>query len=193
MLKRAAHRWQPAPASDRYTSLDVMRGAALFGVLMVNLLLAFRCRCSRICGDCRTCRVAGTRGGPAVGRLLEFKALTLFSFLFGVGTAIQAERAAARGIAVTPFLLRRFAVLAAFGICHIVLIWNGDILTLYAVCGLLLVPLLGLPARLWRRSGLRRWCCRICPLGIAWPAQDAIRAVPRRRPRLRTRRVRWRS
>jgi hypothetical protein len=78
--------------------------------------------------------------------LLEFKAVSLFSLMFGIGSAIQAERAAARGVNVTRFLVRRYLILLALGLCHLLLIWDGDILVLYAVCGLLIVPLLRLPA-----------------------------------------------
>ena len=154
-----------------------MRGAALFGVLMVNLLGAFRISLFA--------HIAGLPDHP--GRwnhavellsagLLEFKALTLFSFLFGVGTAIQAERAAARGMAVTRFLVRRFAVLGLVGAAHVVLIWNCDILMLYAVCGLLLVPLLRLDVRVLTAIGLAALVLPNLPLGIAWPPAEAIRA-----------------
>jgi len=74
---------------------------------------------------------------------IEFKALTLFSFLFGVGVAIQAEHIP--GQLRRWFLIRRFGALLAIGIIHMLFIWNGDILTLYAICGFALIPLLGLP------------------------------------------------
>lgn len=156
-------------AGERYYSLDLMRGVALFGVLMVNLLSAFRMSLfthMTATPDFTDMLIAG---------LLEFKALTLFSFLFGVGTAIQAERAAPRGIQVSRFLVRRFVVLAAVGVAHIVLIWNGDILLLYAVCGLLMVPLLRLPARALAAIGLAALVLPNVPLGVAWPSAEAIR------------------
>ena len=74
--------------------------------------------------------------------LVEFKAVTIFSFLFGVGIGIQSGR----GRHSPSFLIRRFLVLLTIGIVHATLIWNGDILTLYAICGLLVIPLLRLPA-----------------------------------------------
>ena len=74
--------------------------------------------------------------------LVEFKALTLFSFLFGAGVAIQTERAGGKD---AYFFLRRFGALLAIGLAHMTLVWNGDILALYAVCGLLLLPLRKLP------------------------------------------------
>ena len=79
---------------------------------------------------------------------LEFKAFTIFSFLFGVGIAIQMERAAARNVHVRYFLLRRMAWLFVLGTAHLFLVWNGDILALYAICGLLLLPLAALPSPL---------------------------------------------
>jgi uncharacterized protein len=75
---------------------------------------------------------------------LDFKALTIFSFLFGVGIAIQIERAESRKVHVIPFLLRRFTWLCVFGLAHMFLIWDGDILTLYGVCGLIVLPALRL-------------------------------------------------
>jgi uncharacterized protein len=74
--------------------------------------------------------------------LFEFKAITLFSFLFGVGVCIQAERMAKRDVDIRRFLRRRFAVLLAFGLGDMFLIANVDILTLYALCGLLLIPMI---------------------------------------------------
>uniref|UniRef100_Q01SV0 DUF418 domain-containing protein n=1 Tax=Solibacter usitatus (strain Ellin6076) TaxID=234267 RepID=Q01SV0_SOLUE len=140
--------FQPVGETGRYRYLDVLRGIALFGVLLVNLLTGFRMSMFQ--------HFAQAHSHPGrvnwlvdtlVATFVEFKALTLFTFLFGVGIAIQAERSAARGVPVTPFLLRRFLVLMAFGLAHMFLIWNGDILLLYAVCGLLIVPSLRLPPR----------------------------------------------
>ena len=87
-----------------------------------------------------------TRTGPespleSVFRIfIEFKAVTIFSFLFGVGIGIQSGRGRHSG----TFLIRRFLVLLLIGIVHATLIWNGDILVLYAICGLLVIPLLRL-------------------------------------------------
>ena len=133
------------PLTERIVALDALRGAALFGVLLVNLESDFRVSLFQKMLTPHT--HAGWLNYATdllVAGVFEFKAFTLFSFLFGVGVAIQTERMAAN---VTGFLLRRFAVLLAIGLCHMLLIWNGDILTLYAVCGLLLIPLVKLPVR----------------------------------------------
>jgi uncharacterized protein len=71
--------------------------------------------------------------------LLEFKAVTLFSMLFGAGVSIQAERAAAGQTGIGSFLVRRFTALLLIGLSHMFLLSNVDILCLYAVCGLGLI------------------------------------------------------
>ena len=113
-----------------------------------------------------------------VAGLIEFKAFTLFSFLFGVGVAIQCERATRRGVDVTRYLLRRFLILLAIGLCHLLLIWNGDILTLYAVCGLLIVPVLRLPAALLTVLGAAAIVLPyVAPVGMPFPSEETLRAL----------------
>ncbi|MEJ7608736.1 MAG: hypothetical protein WKF37_21310 [Bryobacteraceae bacterium] len=109
-----------------------------------------------------------------VAAVLNFKAVTIFSFLFGSGIAIQAERAAGRGFGVSTFLARRLAWLFLFGVVHLLLIWNGDILALYAICGLLLLPVLRLPRRaLFVLGALAIALPEIVPLRLALPAGEA--------------------
>jgi len=170
--------WQPATASERYGALDVLRGAALFGVLLVNLLGMFRVPLSRHILTFHTDPGwANHLADLLLAGVLEFKAFALFSFLFGVGVAIQIERAAARRTAVTHFLVRRFLVLLLLGLCHLLLIWNGDILTLYAVCGLLLVPLIRLPGwALLIAGAVALGLPSLVPLGIPWPSAEFLRA-----------------
>jgi uncharacterized protein len=140
---------EPVFPKDRNVALDALRGAALFGVLMVNLLFGFRLSLFESIFKFHTHPGwANHTVDILTAWLFEFKAFTLFSFLFGVGVGVQAERAAAHKNSALGFFVRRFAALLAIGLCHMFLIWNGDILTLYAVCGLLLIPFIGLSARL---------------------------------------------
>jgi uncharacterized protein len=138
--------WQPATSAERYRTIDIVRGLALFGVLMVNLLTVFRVPLLEHIFSPHT---DSSRVNHLVDLLsagaLEFKALTIFSFLFGVGIAIQIERAESRSVNVRAFLVRRLTWLFVFGIVHLFLVWDGDILTLYAISGLLLLPCLDLP------------------------------------------------
>ena len=72
-----------------------------------------------------------------IGLALESKAFAIFSLLFGVGLAIFRER--------SPLarLVRRLTVLLGVGLLHLLLVWNGDILTAYALVGLAVLPFLG--------------------------------------------------
>jgi uncharacterized protein len=112
------------------------------------------------------------------------KAFSLFSLLFGVGLAIQFERLQTRSDRVV-LLLRRMAVLLLFGLIHLFLIWNGDILTEYAVVGLIVVPLLFAPRwALGALSALFLTFYAAMPLlrlpipfpGHHWIVQDVVQA-----------------
>src|SRR6476646_3675722 len=72
---------------------------------------------------------------------VDLKALALFSLLFGAGLAIQFERLP-NSQRRTTLLVRRLVVLLAFGLIHLFLIWNGDILTHYALAGFIVLPFL---------------------------------------------------
>ena len=150
--------WGPATSAERYRVIDIVRGLALFGVLIVNLMSDFRIPLLEF-----ILRPPDDWVDRVIKFALEFKSLTTFSFLFGVGFAIQMERASIRGQHAHLFLLRRMLVLLVIGVIHLFLIWNGDILTLYGVCGLLLVPALGL-----------RWPW-LAGIGVMWIALPEIR------------------
>ena len=66
--------------------------------------------------------------------------MTIFSMLFGAGIVLMAGRAADPGDARRRHY-RRMAWLGLIGLLHAHLLWAGDILFLYAVCGALVFPL----------------------------------------------------
>jgi uncharacterized protein len=127
------------PARDRIDLLDALRGFALLGILFANiqdwsgwLALTEEERIS-IAGD-----VAAQSYRGIMTALVEGKFYTIFSFLFGLGFALQLSRLEQRGAPGAAIYRRRLLVLLAIGIVHLVLVWEGDILTLYALLGLLL-------------------------------------------------------
>ena len=130
----------PVRPSDRINSIDALRGIALFGVLAINVVTIFRVS---IFERFLFHQPTGSPIDSAVQTILmlavDLKALALFSLLFGAGLAIQFERLANSGRR-TALLVRRLAVLLAFGLIHLCLIWNGDILTEYALAGLIVLP-----------------------------------------------------
>jgi uncharacterized protein len=126
----------------RLPALDILRAVALFGVLVVNLLTAFRT--SEFLPS-----LAAADDSPADAAALLFvtlalqgKAFPLFSFLFGVGLAAQYDSLLASTAHPAYWLARRMGVLLVFGLVHLLGIWNGDILVEYAVVGLLALPFL---------------------------------------------------
>jgi uncharacterized protein len=120
----------------------LMSSVALLGVLLINLVTEFRVS---IFEQFLTNPADQGRLDRRIEAILSFlfslKALALFSLLFGVGLAIQYERLGQNPQRLR-LLLRRLAILLAFGLIHLVFIWNGDILTHYAVAGFLVLPFL---------------------------------------------------
>lgn len=136
----------PVAVGERLLQLDVLRGLALFGVLLVNI--GYFCGAD-LAQDAGVAYPLGSFGGAASGLvrvLLENKAAALLSILFGAGLAIQAERAIDKGQSHWPFALRRSAVLALLGSVHTFLLWNVDILLDYALISLMVLPFLRLSA-----------------------------------------------
>jgi uncharacterized protein len=132
----------PVRAKERIQAIDVLRGLALFGVLMVNLVTVFRVSIfQQFLPQAADVPVLDHLANGFVSTFLESKMISLFSLLFGVGLAIQFERLSSNDARML-LLLRRLLVLLAFGLIHICLIWNGDILTEYALIGLIAVPFL---------------------------------------------------
>ncbi|MFJ2949049.1 DUF418 domain-containing protein [Streptomyces sp. NPDC087226] len=135
----------PSGRPRRVGELDVLRGFALFGVLVVNAQL--------MAGPYTA--LGGGPGASAADRvaawlvtaLVTAKFYVLFSFLFGYGFVLQ-ERAARRaGAAFAPRHLRRATGLFVLGAGHAVLLYPGDVLTTYAVLALVLYGLRGLSVR----------------------------------------------
>jgi uncharacterized protein len=125
----------PVREDERVALLDVLRGFALFGILIVNmgfysspLYLSF----APIEWWTEPLDVASQ---ALVRFLAQDKFYTLFSILFGVGIAIQSERAESRGVRFGPLFARRMLWLGVIGLIHAFLIWFGDILALYALVG----------------------------------------------------------
>jgi uncharacterized protein len=133
----------PQDPSDRIDVIDILRGIALFGVLVVNLVTEFRVDVfQQFIWPPRATPFALDRYVEAgVSVFFELKAFALFSFLFGVGLAIQFDRLT-KTSRRCQLLIRRLIALLAFGLIHMFLIWNGDILTEYALLGLLALPML---------------------------------------------------
>ncbi len=114
--------------------LDILRGAALFGILASNMRGFNSPMPVSIDHALMWTGTADRIAQGFIDLLITGKFLTLFAFLFGVGFGIQMDRAAESG-ASSRFYLRRLAVLLVFGLLHGFLVWWGDILAPYALMG----------------------------------------------------------
>ncbi len=129
----------PISLSERIVFIDVLRGMALFGILAANMRGFFA---PSDCYDHIGLLFPGRANVLAQGfidTLVQGKFITIFSFLFGMGFAIQMSRAEARGARFMGFYPRRLLALALFGLIHGLLIWAGDILLTYAFSGAILL------------------------------------------------------
>ena len=124
---------QPTLPGERIPALDVLRGFALFGVLLAYTLWNLGSPPERTYGQ------ADHILSRALPALVDTKFYTLFAFLFGLGFAIQLTRAQARGISIVPVYCRRLLALLLIGLAHALLLRNGDILVPYAVMGFFLL------------------------------------------------------
>jgi uncharacterized protein len=129
----------PASGEERLDVVDALRGFALFGILLANILYWSGWG---MVTDAQRIAWGGAAGDLWQYRfhhlLVDGKFYTIFSFLFGAGFALQLERLLRRGHDGLRIYRRRVLVLLAIGTVHSVLIWDGDILMLYALLGLLL-------------------------------------------------------
>jgi uncharacterized protein len=133
----------PLDATERLHAIDILRGLALFGMILVHFHQKTRLE------------VMGVEDliPWAVWVGVEQKAWATFAFLFGVGFAILLRRLEARGAAVVPIYLRRLATLACFGIIAEVG-FGFSILWAYAMWGMALLV-------------VRKWSTRALLIGAA--------------------------
>ena len=136
--------------------MDVLRGVALFGVFLMNLV-GFGS--SQIMATEHQLMSLPT--APLDFTLIDVlrwlftdKANTVFAFLFGLGFALQLERLEGRGIDFEALYKRRLTVLLIIGVIHFFFVWTWDILHLYALAGFLLLPLRRLSNRQLLIAGL---------------------------------------
>ncbi len=139
----------PVRSIERIASLDVLRGFAVLGILIVNVqsyAMVEAAYFNPAAND--SLNGAGLWVWVITHVFFDTKFISVFSVLFGAGMALMAERSAARGGRVGIHYRRQFWLLV-IGLAHAHVIWFGDILVPYALCGFLLFGLRNLkPGRL---------------------------------------------
>lgn len=126
-----------APGS-RIVALDVLRGAGILGILLTHIQMFAMPLAAR-----SNPTVFGHLAGAdravwaATFALADGKFIVIFAMLFGAGLVIQAETAARAGVSAARLHYRRMAALLAIGVAHAYLLWYGDMLVTFALCGAL--------------------------------------------------------
>ena len=136
----------PVTSGERIGSIDVLRGFALLGILVMNI---------QTFAMIGAAYFSPTAYGDLTGAnwlvwllshvLADQKFMTIFSMLFGAGIVIMSERAVAAGRRPAALHYRRMLWLILFGLAHAHLLWYGDILYLYGMCGLVVYLFRRLP------------------------------------------------
>jgi uncharacterized protein len=134
----------PVQQAERIQIVDILRGFALFGILLVNMAI-FSYPFQSILFPAAPDMLWYDRAAVwLIHFLAEGKFYALFSLLFGLGMILLMERIEGRGRRFVPFYVRRLLALLLIGVVHAFLIWPGDILIIYA--------LLGFPLILFRKA-----------------------------------------
>ena len=128
---------QPVAEKERIVTLDVLRGFALLGILPMNIQYFSMISAAYF----NPTAYGDLHGANFVVWLLSHlladqKFMTIFSMLFGAGILLMTSRVEAAGRRSAMLHYRRMGWLILFGIAHSYLLWSGDILYSYGVCGL---------------------------------------------------------
>src|SRR4051812_35172054 len=127
-----------AETKTRLIALDLVRGIAVMGILLLNIVSFAMPEAAYM----NPRAYGGWHGADLVAYLVNFvlfdgKMRGLFSFLFGASLLLVTERAEASGRNAAAVHYARMGWLLAFGLAHLWLVWAGDILVLYALVGML--------------------------------------------------------
>lgn len=137
-LSNALTKLAPIDESKRIDALDILRGIALIGILLMNIEWFNRPMVNLIGFDNS---LSGTdhAAGWLIRCFVEGKFYKLFALLFGMGFAVMLIRAKEVGRPFGAWFTRRMLALWILGIAHMVFLWSGDILHDYAFAGLMLL------------------------------------------------------
>ena len=146
---------RPTRPGERIRSLDLLRGFALLGILIINIqlfsMISAALRNPTAYGD-----LSAVNGWVYILShvLAEMKFMTLFAMLFGAGIVLMTSRAEARGASSAGVHYRRTLILLVIGLLHAYLLWAGDVLVTYALCALVVFPCRKLSPRTLLTLGL---------------------------------------
>jgi len=123
---------------ERIFALDSMRGFAILGIFLVNML-SFHSPWVYLDMQKLWPALLDRWTLTFIDIFAQASFYTLFSLLFGYGMFIFIERLQEKGHSFHIYMFRRLLVLFFFGLFHAFLIWHGDILITYAITGCILL------------------------------------------------------
>jgi uncharacterized protein len=146
--------------------VDRLRGFALLGVVVVNAPLLLT---SSAGTDPREVTTALDRAAALITWIVfQGKAYLVFAFLFGYSLTIFLDSVTAKGLSPTRLYVQRLAALGVLGCVHAIVLFPGDILVVYAVLGLMLIPLRRRGDRTLKRIAMAFYALQaICLVGLA--------------------------
>lgn len=163
----------PTAPTEREPVLDVLRGVALLGILLINIeYLRGSDFFAAFVGEAPATTTADRITEFGMGWLAAGKFLSMFAILFGVGAAMIAERAVRAGRSPRRLLARRYGLLVCLGLAHMVLLFPGDILFLYGLTGLVLLAFV----RVHAKTAVRWAVGLIVVMMTLWAAGTAVMA-----------------
>ncbi|MBU3573966.1 DUF418 domain-containing protein [Priestia aryabhattai] len=129
----------PLPLNERLVVLDIIRGIALLGIFLVNIP-AFTSPIFIFQLYNVSYKYEGIDAyiDLFLQLFVQGKFFTIFSFLFGLGCGIFLHRAEEKQYFAAALWSRRMAALLVIGLFHLIFLWYGDILHVYAIGGFLL-------------------------------------------------------
>lgn len=134
---------KPTGVNERIISIDVMRGFALLGIFVVNMLF-FHSPYIYINPYTWFQNPSDYETFKMIDIFVQGSVYPLFSMLFGYGLAMQFLKSTANGGPFAKFAVRRLTILLIIGCIHAFLIWAGDILITYALAGFVLILMIRL-------------------------------------------------
>ncbi len=171
----------------RIADVDALRGFALLGILQVNIMAFASVFYGLPTGEPEQSFGFNDLVHVFISTIFEMKFYLLFSFLFGYSVTLQMQSAVRAREAFVPRFLRRQAGLWVIGLLHAVLLFHGDILSTYAILGVVLllwrnsadrtllksaIWLISITAILWASLGVLQWMVG----EVQDPAQDLLNA-----------------
>lgn len=133
---------QPTQVHKRIELLDIYRGFAIFGIFVVNIVIMNSTFLNQDAFLEQWTSPIDLFTQKVLQLFFYTKFFPIFSLLFGLGIAMQAVKLSEKKTLTFAFFFRRMLILFLIGVGHIVFLWSGDVVHLYAIIGLLTTMLI---------------------------------------------------